>query len=64
MLSNSSDEVDDNEMQDDAGKEKVGESAFRPDVMKVRFVLGIALNTQTRAQDEGAARVGKGGMRD
>jgi len=48
----SSDEVDDDEMQNDAGKEEVGEGAFRADVMEVRLVLRIALNAQASAQDE------------
>ena len=43
--SQSANEVDDDQVQDDAGEEKIGESALRTDVVEIRFVLRIALNS-------------------
>jgi len=40
-------------MEDDASEEKVSKGAFGTDVVEIGFVLGIALDTQARREDEG-----------
>ena len=43
-----SDKVDDNEMQDDVGKDKVGKGALRRDVDKLALVTRIHLDMMTK----------------
>ena len=52
MTSQSANEIDDDQVQDDAGEEEIGESALRTDVVEIRFVLRIALNSEARREDE------------
>jgi len=40
-------------VEDYASEEKVGEGAFRTDVVKIGLVLGIALDAQASRQNEG-----------
>ena len=53
------DKVDYDQVQNDAGEKKVSEGALWANVVKIGFVLRIALNAQAGCQDERPEERGK-----